>query len=254
MLKGIDVSVHQGNIDWAKVKADFAILRAGFGRALTFKNQFDEKFERNYKGCKENGIPCGVYWYSYAENAAEAKEEARACLKAIEGKTFEYPIFFDLEERSQFNKGRAFCSGLVQAFCNEIEKAGYFAGLYISRSPLQSYITGEVAKRYALWIAEYNTRCNYAGTYGMWQYSSTGKVSGINANVDMNNCYIDYPAIIKKAGLNGFKKTNAKTYVVKTGDTLTKIANTYGTTVDALVKKNKIKNPNLIYPGQKLIV
>lgn len=202
MLKGIDVSYHQGNIDWSKVKVDFAILRAGYGDAINYPKQIDDMFERNYKGCKENGIPCGVYWYSYAQSVEAAKREAKACLKVIKGKKFEYPIFFDLEESSQFSKGN--CDSIVKAFCGEIEKAGYFAGLYMSRSPLQTYISSDVAKRYTLWIAEYNRKCNYSGSYGMWQYSSKGKVAGINGNVDLNYCYTDYPSAIKKAGLNGY--------------------------------------------------
>lgn len=204
MTKGIDVSKHQGKIDWSRVNVDFTILRAGYGKAIDFPNQFDAMFERNYKGCKENGIPCGVYWYSYAMSVEDAKREAKSCLKAIEGKRFEYPIFFDLEEQRQFGKGKAFCDSLVKAFCDTLESAGYFAGLYISRSPLQTFISSEVANRYTLWIAEYASQCKYKGTYAMWQYSSKGKIAGINGNVDMNECYVDYPRIIKKKGLNGF--------------------------------------------------
>lgn len=98
-----------------------------------------------------------------------------------------------------------------KTFCTALEEAGYFAGLYISRSPLQTYITNDVARRYALWIAEYNSKCNYGGTYGMWQYSSTGKVSGVSVPVDMDYCYVDYPSVIKAKGLNGFKATNTST-------------------------------------------
>ena len=131
-LKGIDVSHYQGNINWVKVKGnvDFAILRAGYGDAISYPKQVDSTFERNYKGCKDNNIPCGVYWYSYARSVAEAKQEAKACLSVIKGKTFEYPIYFDLEEKSQFAKGKAFCESIVKAFCNTLEEAGYYAGLY----------------------------------------------------------------------------------------------------------------------------
>ena len=201
-----------------------------------------------------------------AEASEEAKAEAQTCINAIKGKTFEYPIYFDLEERSQFAKGRAFCDSLVKTFCNTLEHAGYWAGLYISRSPLQQYISASVAKRYALWVAEYGSRCNYGGTYGMWQYSSTGRVSGISGNVDLDICYVDYPAKIKAAGLNGFKKQvvssttkpsaghtkKTVTYTVKRGDTLSGIARRYKTTVAKLVKDNGIKNPNIIYVGQKI--
>lgn len=94
---------------------------------------------------------------------------------------------------------------MVKTFCTALEEAGYFAGLYISRSPLQTYITNDVARRYALWIAEYNSKCNYGGTYGMWQYSSTGKVSGVSVPVDMDYCYVDYPSVIKAKGLTGLR-------------------------------------------------
>lgn len=153
---------------------------------------------------------------------------------------------------------------MVKTFCNTLEAAGYWAGLYISRSPLQTYISADVANRYALWVAEYGSKCNYGGTYGMWQYSSTGKVSGISGNVDMDICYVDYPTLIKAKGLNGFKaqasqtntvtpaKPKTVTYTVKRGDTLSAIAQRYKTTVAKLVKDNNIKNANLIYVGQKI--
>ena len=148
----------------------------------------------------------GVYWFSYAESEADAKEEARVCLEVIKNKKFEYPVYFDLEEQTQFDKGKAFCSSLVKCFCGELEKAGYFTGLYISSAPLKKYITKEVAERYALWIAEYGSRCTYRGSYGMWQYSCKGKINGISNDVDMDTSYVDYPDIIKNGGFNGYKK------------------------------------------------
>lgn len=256
-MKGIDVSKWQGNIDWSKINnVDFVIIRAGYGREISQK---DETFERNYAGAKAAGLNVGAYWYSYADSVEDAKKEARVCIEVLKGKQFEMPIYFDLEEKKQFDKGKQFCSELVKAFCNELEKAGYFAGLYISRWYLQNYITEDVAKRYALWIAEYGTKLNYVGQYGMWQNSSTGAISGINGNVDTDICYVDYPSIIKKGSFNGFGKvsntaSSVKTYTVQRGDTLWAIAQKYDTTVDALVKKNNIKNANLIYPGQKLII
>lgn len=264
-FKGIDVSQYQQNTDFKKVKAagiDYVIIRAGYGK---YAHQKDPYFESHYKAAKAAGLKVGAYWYSYAASVEDAKAEAQTCINAIKGKTFEFPIYFDLEERSQFAKGRAFCNRLVKTFCNALEHAGYWAGLYISRSPLQQYISASVAKRYALWVAEYGSRCNYGGTHGMWQYSSTGRVSGISGNVDMDICYVDYPAKIKAAGLNGFKKTTSSTtkpstshakktvtYTVKRGDTLSGIARRYKTTVAKLVKDNGIKNANLIYVGQKI--
>ena len=205
-IKGIDVSWYQGDIDFAKVKASgvkFVIIRAGYGKYITQKDPY---FEKNYKNARAAGLDIGVYWYSYATSVADAIAEAKTCMTIISGKSFEYPVFFDLEERAQFSRGRNFCDSLVNAFCGELEKCGYFAGLYISRSPLQSYISSSVAKRYTLWVAEYASKLNYSGDYAMWQYSSNGKISGINGSVDCDNCYVDYPSIIKNGGFNGYKK------------------------------------------------
>lgn len=257
MIKGIDVSTFQGNIDFKKVKKsgiDFVIIRAGYGREVSQK---DAKFEQNYKNAKAAGLKVGAYWYSYADSVEDAKREAKVCAEVIKGKQFEYPIYFDLEEKSQFDMGKEFCSNLVKAFCNALEKAGYWAGLYCSKYYLNNYVTDEVAKRYAVWVAQYNDECTYKKPYGMWQYSSEGKVNGISGNVDMDYAYVDYPKLIKAKGLNGLKKsakTNVTTYTVKSGDCLSLIAERYGTTVDSLVKKNNIENPNLIYVGQKLII
>lgn len=252
-MNGIDVSAHNGRIDFNKVKAagiEFVIIRAGYGKAISQK---DKNFETNYKGAKAAGLKVGAYWYSYAMSSADAAQEAAVCLEAIKGKQFEMPIYFDIEEQKQFDKGKTFCSGLVKAFCDALEKAKYFAGFYTGRYAIQHYFTEDVAKRYALWLAEWGSKVNYSGSYGMWQHSSTGKVNGISGNVDMDTSYVDYPAIIKKKGLNGFgmesTKPTVQTYTVKDGDTLSAIAKKYGTTVDDLVKKN-----GLIKAGQVLKV
>ena len=204
-IKGIDVSQHQGGIDFNKVKQagiKYVIIRAGYGR---YVSQVDPYFESNYAKAKAAGLGVGVYWYSYAASIDDAKAEAKACLEVIKGKQFDYPIYFDLEERSQFDRGMKFCTNLVTAFCDTLEKAGYFAGLYISRSPLQEYIEPSIRKRYALWVAEYGSKLNYpVNQVGMWQYSSTGNVLGIIGSVDMDICYVDYPTIIKENGLNGY--------------------------------------------------
>ena len=218
MAKCIDVSQWQGNIDFAKVKAsgiNNVVIRAGYGKYISQKDPY---FEKNYKNAKAAGMNVGVYWYSYAESIDEVLKEAETCLEVIKGKKFELPIYFDLEEQKQFAKGSAFCNGLVNNFCKTLERTGYFAGLYISRSPLQNYISSEVASRFALWIAEYNSKCNYSGEYGMWQYSSTGKVPGINGNVDMNEMYIDYPKVIKAKGLNGYSAKILDSKGYKKGD------------------------------------
>ncbi|WP_337592702.1 glycoside hydrolase family 25 protein [Ruminococcus sp.] len=210
-MKGIDVSKHQGNVNWSHVKADgvkFAIIRAGYGKEAYQK---DIQFENNYAGCKSNGIPVGVYWYSYATTPDEARKEAAVCLSIIKGKTFEYPVYFDIEEPSVLAKGKAACTAIAKAFLEAVEQAGYFVGIYSSKVHLENCITEELRARYAVWVAHYGVdKTTYHGQYGIWQKSSTGKVYGISGNVDVNECYIDYPAAIKKKGLNGFKAASAK--------------------------------------------
>lgn len=203
MLKnGIDVSEHQGVIDWSKVNTDFVIIRAGYGREISQK---DKQFENNYKGCKANNIPCGAYWYSYAMTAEEARKEAAVCLEILKGKQFEYPVYFDIEENKQLALGKTACSEIAKAFLETVEKAGYFVGIYSSKSHLETYISEDIRKRYAVWVAHYDVRAtNYNGDFGIWQKSSIGKISGINGNVDLNECYIDYPTTIIKLGYNGF--------------------------------------------------
>ena len=206
MLNGIDVSKHNETIDWQKVKSsgavDFAILRAGYGRLISQK---DIQFERNYAECKKYGIPVGCYWYSYASSVSEIQTEARVFLQVIKGKQFEYPVYLDFEEKSQFNLGKSKCCEMAKAFLDILENAGYYAGIYCSSSYLNSYF------KYTVWCAHYNVyKPSYTGQYDIWQHTAKGKVNGITGGsgyVDMNYCYKeDFPEVIKNAELNGFTK------------------------------------------------
>lgn len=206
LMKGIDVSVHNGNIDWQKVKnagIQFAILRAGYGRELSQK---DTRFEENYRNAKAAGIPVGAYWYSYAITPEEAQLEADVFLKVIKGKQFEMPVYFDLEEKNQFDLGKEKVSAIMRAFLEKIEKAGYFVGLYGSASSLTTHTADGIKSRYTIWLAHWTNQTNYSGDYGIWQYSSEGKVNGISGNLDMDICYNDFPTIIKNKAMNDFGK------------------------------------------------
>ena len=206
MTYGIDVSKHQGMIDWNKVKTDFAILRAGFGR---YTSQKDPKFERNYAGAKAAGIPVGAYWYSYARSAEEAREEAKACLQVLRGKQFEFPVYFDIEDNTQEFLGKAVLTAMCEAFCDTLEKAGYFAGVYASTYWFTNKLAhGRLAGKYTIWLADYRAGYNKTLKRDMHQYTSNGNVPGISGRVDRNTCTRDFPAIIKKAGLNGFGKAD----------------------------------------------
>ncbi len=206
LMKGIDVSVHNGNIDWKKVKSsgiDFAILRAGYGRELSQK---DARFEENYKNAKAAGIPVGAYWYSYAMSEDEARLEADVFLSVIKGKQFEMPVYFDLEEKKQFDLGKEKVSAIMRAFLERVESAGYFVGLYGSASSLKTHTADDIKSRYTIWLAHWTDQTNYSGAYALWQYSDKGSVSGISSNVDLDIAYVDFPAIIKNKRLNGYGK------------------------------------------------
>lgn len=189
MKKGIDISTWQGtNDDFAKAKKagiDFVILRAGFGRETSQK---DNAFEVNYKKAAAAGLPIGVYWYSYANSAEDARKEAAACMAVIKNKKLSLPVFFDLEEQRQFAKGKDFCSALVRAFCGEMEKGGYKAGLYISYSPLTDFIDENVKNKYPIWVAQYWNKCQYDKA-AIWQYTDKGRIDGFDDDLDMDILY-----------------------------------------------------------------
>lgn len=212
MKKGIDVSYAQGNINWKQIKnvgeVEFAIIRAGYGKLTSQK---DSQFENNYKGCKENGIPCGVYWYSYAKTEREAEQEAKALLEVIKGKQFELPIYYDVEEKSQFALGREKVSAIIRKFLDTVEKAGYWVGLYSSTSILNTHIADDIKTRYAIWVAHWGvSKPTYKGQYGVWQYGVKKGYGGYNGSIDVDYMYFDYEKAIKENGLNGYKVSASK--------------------------------------------
>lgn len=211
LMKGIDVSVHNGSIDWQKVKnagIQFAILRAGYGRELSQK---DARFEENYRNAKAVNLSVGAYWYSYAMSEDEARLEANVFLSVIKGKQLEMPVYFDLEEKKQFDLVKEKVSAIMRAFLEKVEKAGYFVGLYGSASSLTTHTADDIKTRYTVWLAHWTEQTNYSGDYGIWQYSSEGKVNGINGNVDLDICTTDFPDIIRNKGLNGFDNKQIST-------------------------------------------
>ncbi len=198
-LRGIDVSEHQGLINWQSVKnsglADFAIIRAGYGREL---DQVDKCFHYNIQNAQANGIDVGIYWYSYASTPEEAIMEAETCYEIIKDYSFTYPIYYDVEEgRIVNNLTTAEVSAMFEAFCSFFEEKGYYVGAYSYANLLQTKVYRSVLEKYDVWAAQYSSQLSaYNGHYGIWQYSSSGAVDGINGNVDMNYCYKDYPGII----------------------------------------------------------
>jgi len=203
-VKGIDVSYAQGAIDWAKVKGqvDFAMLRTGYGWG---EHQEDSRFSANAAGCQAQGIPFGVYHYSYALTPQEAKEEARSCLAILDNRPLQWPVAFDFEEKAQLALPPRQQLELIDAFLGEIERAGYFGMLYLSASPLERLYRAEPKRveRYALWVAHVEVeQPATTAPWGIWQHSWKGTVEGITGPVDLNTAAIDYGAVIEQAGLN----------------------------------------------------
>ena len=210
-MRGIDVSSHNGSVGWERVRkagVEFAILRAGFGQ---YENQEDRLFRVNADGALAAGLECGAYWFSYALTPDDAREEARLCAKVLEpyrGR-FSFPVWYDYEydsERYSAEHGvtpdRELRTQLAVAFCAELERLGWRAGIYTNLDYIRNRLDLSRLAAWELWLADYtggpDVEC------GMQQTGSTGKVNGISGNVDMDTSFVDYPSLIKNDGWNGW--------------------------------------------------
>ena len=190
VARGIDVSNFQGTIDWNQVKAagiEFAILKVGpvYGKP-------DSTFERNATECERLGIPYGVYYYSYARSVADANKEADRTLAWLGGHHPSLPVYYDLEDNyilqdPNFSKDKL--AQIAQTFCNRMEAVGFKSGIYANLNWFNNYLNSPSLSGYDHWVAQYNWRCDYAGSYSFWQYSSSGNVPGVNGCCDMNYCF-----------------------------------------------------------------
>ena len=268
-IKGLDVSRFQGEVDWERVKAagyQFAMLRAGYGDSTV-----DEQFRRNASECNRIGLPVGAYWFCYAVSPENAAREADICIRTVSGYRLDYPVCYDIEQASANyieEQGVSFtpalAQNLVKSFCSRVESKGYFAMFYSNQSFFNTYLGAALAKRYAFWYARYTD--TFDGTdCGIWQYTNVGRIPGISGNVDLDLAYVDYPSVIRKAGLNRLSGSAPVpsapspapqyiTYVIQPGDTLSGIAQRFGTTVSALADLNGISDPDKIYAGNTIRV
>jgi len=227
-VKGIDVSKWQGEIDWAKVKASgikFAMIRLGYGSSDGTQCGVDSYFHKNVVNAVKAGVNVGCYFYSYAMSVEAAKKEAQFVVDTLNKYkgVFTYPISFDLEDPKQQALGKTVLTNMVIAFGDIIEKAGYWCSLYSNLNWLKNILDDSKLTRFDHWVAQWASACTYANKSitGMWQYSSTGKVDGINGNVDLDIAYKDYPTVIRSAKLNGFTSVNQAPVVPSTTPTET---------------------------------
>lgn len=210
LYKGVDLSRHQaaGKVDFASLKAlgyYFVMLRAGYGKCLSQK---DPDFESHYKAAKEAGLRVGAYHYSYAVTTEEALKEADCFLEWIRGKKLDYPIAYDIEDKTQKRLTTGQRTDIALAFMQRVEEAGYYTMLYSSASWLGSKLDMKRLKHFDVWVAAYvdsddGIKRYYKGGFGMWQYSSGIVLPRVyRSRLDHDYAYKDYEKIIKNAGLN----------------------------------------------------
>ena len=272
MLKVIDISKYQPTVDYQAVKdagVNGVILRCGLTYWGAQNMGADELFSTHYNGFKKVGMPVGAYYYSAADTIEMAKKEAEFVKTLLVGKQFAFPIYYDVENDERMSKlSKETLTTIVETFCESLENAGYFVGVYANTNYFQNKLDhARLAKKYTLWLADYRgDNANQSLLRDMWQYTSSGSVKGIAGNVDVNECYRDFPSVIKMAGLNGFTKEeqstkpvmpkpSVKTYTVKSGDSFWKIAAEQlgnGNRYKELAEYNGMTANSVIHPGDIL--
>lgn len=200
MSKGIDISYHQGNIDFNSVKnsgIEFVMIRASFG----FFNE-DKKVHEYVRECEKVGLPYGFYHYSYARNLEEAEKEVQGFLNLVKEYNPTYPLVIDMEDadnwkRENGNPSNEMLINICDLFCKRVEEAGYYAMIYANTDWFLNRINSSKLDRYDKWLADWRSEPNRNIPRGILQYTSKGRIPGIVTNVDLNESYKDYPTIIR---------------------------------------------------------
>ena len=194
MYKVIDVSKHQGDINWPAVKAagiDTAIIRCGFGDDA--QSQDDPFWRANVERARAAGLRIGAYLYSYADSVAHAQSEASHAIRLLQGISLDLPIFYDMEDENTTGKCSPVLLGdMAEIFCKALQDAGYQVGIYANKYWFTNKLTDPRFEKWDKWVAQYYKECTYSGTKVGWQYTSTGSVDGVQGNVDISEFYKDY--------------------------------------------------------------
>ncbi|WP_199427166.1 GH25 family lysozyme [Thermaerobacillus caldiproteolyticus] len=248
-IKGIDVSHWQGNIDWKKVAGEgvkFAFIKATEGTGL-----IDDTFFENVNGANAAGIKTGAYHFARFGSVEEAKAEAKHFLDIVSKVELTYPLALDLEV-DQKKVGKTTLTDAALAFLEEVEKAGYTVVLYSGKNFLENCLEECRLQKYPLWIARYNEElCRDAD---IWQYTSKGKVNGIQGNVDMNWAYRDFTVKTAQKQVKSQSTSKLKTYTIQKGDTFWGLEEKYGIPHGTLQKLNPNLNPKSLKVGQTIVV
>ncbi len=210
---GIDISYYQKGINLSKAKnegVEFVIIRGGFTGSSNKSLSKDSQFETHYKNAKSNGLGVGVYHFSRACSFEEGTKEANFLYeKCLKGKTFEFPIYIDVEDtKYQAKAGKNAVTEAIKGFCETLENKGYYVGIYASSSWFKNYMNLDKLTMYDKWVAQWSKTRPTSIEHGLWQFGGetnkirTNKVAGVVC--DQNYAYKDYPIIMKNACLNGF--------------------------------------------------
>lgn len=254
-IRGIDISQWQGPVNFKKVRGED--IQIVYIKSSEGFNYIDPYFERNYEGARSAGLKIGVYHYVTARSAAQARTQADFFISVLNGKSIDCRLAMDFEDLNDLSNREIQEIGL--AFLDEAAKRSkkemiVYSDLYNTKR------LSAVFTKYPLWLAQYGVkspgRPSFWSDWTGWQYSDSGRVSGIRTAVDMDvfkdGVYMreSSPIEHKKAPLP--VRTDIIDYKVKPGDTLTAIARLYHTTIAAIADYNHLSNPNLIYAGQVL--
>ena len=210
-IKGVDISEFNGKVDFNLLKSNgiqFVIIRTGFGS--DFANQQDKYLEANIKGCEAVGLPWGVYHYAYATNRQGGVNEAKHCLRLLQGRKPSYGVWYDMEDNSTVGGN---LSEAADGFCSTIESNGLYAGVYANLNWWKNYLTSSTFNKYDKWVAQYNSTCQYQGDYGMWQFTSSLSIGG--KDFDGNWAYRDYPSLTGNSS-GGGTTVSSKSRVLQT--------------------------------------
>ena len=227
---GIDVSKHQGKINWAEVKKsgiEFAIIRVGFRGQTAGSIYEDAYFKTNVNGAVSNGIKVGIYFYSCAINEDEALQEAAWVVNMIKSYRITYPVVYDFEDFGRYRcagvSGEQATSNAI-AFLNYVRNAGYTPMMYANKNDITNRFNKSRLSGYKFWLAHYTSQTNYTGKYDMWQYTSSGSVPGISGRVDMNVAYFGYGSVAEPKHTHDFENGT----VIKTADSKAPTCETAG--------------------------
>lgn len=203
--RGIDASRYQGTVNWAAVAAagvQFAILRVGSSNGGS--PYVDPYFHRNVNAARAAGLKTGAYYFTYARTEEQAAAELETFLPALEGLQMEYPVFVDVESSALTGLGRTRLTGLVRYAMDILNQRGWLPGWYTYTAFAQQYLDVAALAEYPLWVADYRGYVGLDAEYALWQYSSTGRVDGVDGNVDLNYSYRNFLPLLQQQGLNGF--------------------------------------------------